>query len=270
MPLHSSDVHSLRRVFMQAFAVHDITEPLVSFDDFASTEKVREIMDAGHWEVVGIRRNGKVQGYVELDELGDGICGDFMKPFDESIIVPSTAPLAELVLRLRDQRRMFVSILGCVGGFVSRSDLDKPPVRMWLFGMVTLIEMRFRRLIERHCTDESWKAFLSASRIRKAEQLLQERDRRNQSVALLDCLQLSDKAQIVARNKMLRERTRFESRREVEQTAKMLEKLRNNLAHCQTITTGDWDAIVILSENLDGVLDGPPDAKDEAPNIPSA
>ena len=129
---------------------------------------------------------------------------------------------------------------------------------MWLFGMVTLVEMRFTRLIEHLCPDESWKQFLSDGRIEKAEQLFQERNRRNQSPKLLDCLQLSDKAQIVARNSELREMTRFQSRRQVEENAKMLEKLRNNLAHCQEFSTGDWEAIVELSENFDRVLNGPP------------
>ena len=43
----------------------------------------------------------------------------------------------------------------------------------------------------------------------------------------------------------------------------MLEKLRNNLAHCQELSPDDWDAIVELSENLDRVLDGPPGFDDE-------
>lgn len=262
MPLDSSTVHSLRRVFMQAFVVHDIAEPLVSFDDFASSEQVLAKMKAGRFEVVGIRREGRVAGYVEIADLGDGLCADFMKPFDDNQVVPNALPLPELVLRLREHRRLFVLIFGRVGGIVSRTDLDKPPVRMWLFGMVTLIEMRFTRLIERRCSDDSWKQFLSASRVKKAQQLLQERNRRNQSLTLLDCLQLSDKAQIVARNPELREMTRFQSRRQVEASAKMLEKLRNNLAHCQELDAGDWQAIVQLSENLDRVLDGPPGLHD--------
>ena len=92
---------------------------------------------------------------------------------------------------------------------------------------------------------------------------MQERHRRNQRLTVLDCLQLSDKAQIIARNAKLREMTRFQSRREVEEAAKMLEKLRNNLAHCQDIVVGDWETIVALSENLDRVLDGPPVLYDE-------
>ena len=186
-----------------------------------------------------------------------------MKAFDDNQVVLDALPLPDLVLRFREHRRLFVSIFGRVGGIVSRTDLDKPPVRMWLFGMVTLIEMRFSRLIERFCLEDSWKPFLSANRIQKAEQLLQERNRRNQNLTILDCLQLSDKSQIVAPNLKLREMTRFQSRREVEQTAKMLEKLRNNLAHCQDIVSGDWEAIVALCENLDRVLDGPPGLQDD-------
>jgi hypothetical protein len=264
MPTNSSTVHSLRRVFQQAFVVHDIAESLVSFDDNGSAEQVRAFMEPRRFEVVGVRRDGRVEGYVELADLGDGVCSDYMKPFDDSQIILDSSPLPELVLRLKDRRRLFVSILGRVGGLVSRSDLHKPPVRMWLFGMVTLIEMRFSRLIERFCPNNTWKRFLSAGRIQKAEQLLEERARRNQELTLLDCIQLSDKAQIVARNSQLREMTRFQSRRQLEEAAKLLEKLRNNLAHSQDIITNDWDAIVALSENLDSVLDGPPGLRDEA------
>ena len=42
---------------------------------------------------------------------------------------------------------------------------------MWLFGMVTIVELRFVRLIELHCPDEQWKQHLSAGRLEKAELL---------------------------------------------------------------------------------------------------
>ena len=132
MPLNSSSVHSLRRVFMQAFVVHDIAEPLVSFDDFASTKQVLALMKAHRFEVVGIRREGRVEGYVESADLGDGVCADYVRPFDDTLVVSSTLPLPDLVLRFREHRRLFISIFGSVGGIVSRTDLDKPPVRMWL------------------------------------------------------------------------------------------------------------------------------------------
>lgn len=258
MPLDPAAVHSLRRVFQQAFVVHDIAEPLVSFDDSASAEAVQSFMKSKRCEVVGIREAGDMLGYVELNDLGLGRCGKYMRPFDDAQVVSDSLPLHDLILRMSESRRLFVSVFGRVGGIVGRSDLQKPPVRMWLFGVVTLIEMRLSRLIERFCSDDEWKEFLSVGRIQKAEGLLQERSRRNQELTLLDCLQLSDKAQIVARNVRLREMTRFESRNQLEKAAKMIEKLRNNLAHSQDIITNDWEAIVALSENLDPLLNGPP------------
>ncbi len=263
MSANSSSVDSLRRVFQQGFVVHDIAEPIVSFDDSTSAEIIREHMDTRKFQVVGIRKDGIINGYVELIDLGHGACGDYIKPFNNSQIILDSAPLAELVLRLNEQERLFVSILGRVGGIVSRTDLQKPPARMWLFGMVTLIEMRFGRLIERYCPDDNWKPFLSDGRIQKANVLLEERMRRNQELSLLDCLQLSDKAQIVARSKQLRSLTRFQSRRKLEEASKKIEKLRNNLAHSQDIITNDWDTIMALSESLDAVLEGPPGLQDE-------
>jgi hypothetical protein len=262
MTLDPAAIHSLRRVFQQAFVVHDIAEALVSFDDSASAEAVQNFMESKRFEVVGIREAGHILGYVERDELDIGRCGDYARPFDDAQVVSDSLPLHDLILRLRESRRLFVSVFGCVGGIVSRSDLQKPPVRMWLFGMVTLIEMRLSRLIEQFCSDGEWKEFLSRGRLQKAEEFLQERRRRNQDLTLLDCVQLSDKAQIVARNVKLREMTRYDSRNQLEKAAKMIEKLRNNLAHSQDIIASDWDTIVALSESLDAVLDGPPGLKE--------
>jgi hypothetical protein len=139
-------------------------------------------------------------------------------------------------------------MLGTVGGTVARADLQKPPVRMWLFGVVTLIETRFTELIEKHCPGDGWKEFLSEARLQKAQVLLAERARRNQALQLLDCLQFADKGQIIARNETIRKSTIFSSRRQAEETVKRLEQLRNNLAHAQDILSGDWETIVQLCE----------------------
>ncbi len=258
MPLHLSSVESLRRVFNQSFSVRDIAEPILSFDASTSALEVKAFMEDRTLEIIGVRRSGLVAGYVERAELGDGPCGESARPFDEGHVVSDLISIADLIVRLKDRRRLFVSVLGSVGGIVSRSDLQKPPVRMWLFGMVTLIEMRFSRMIELFCEGETWKQYISEARLGKAAELMAERIRRNQQVGLLDCLQFSDKGQVVARAEQIRARTQFESRRQVEEIVKRLERLRNNLAHSQDIISSDWDTIVQLSENLDRVLAGPP------------
>jgi hypothetical protein len=249
MTVNASSIHSLRRIFQQGFTAQDIAEPLVSFDAEAPASRVKEFMDDRRFEIVGVRSEGLVVGFVMRAELGDGHCMSCIRKFDESQIVFDSTPLGELVPRL------FVSILGSICGIVSRSDLQKPAVRMWLFGIVTLIEMRFTGLIEQVLPNEQWHSYLSDGRIRKAADLLHERAKRHQDLTLLDCLQLSDKAQIVARDARLRAMTQFESKRRLETATKKLENLRNTLAHSQDITTDDWDTVILLAEQLDSVLE---------------
>jgi CBS domain len=251
-------VESLQRIFREGFSAADIAESLISFDDSTSVNEVRSFMAEREFEFVGIRRRGLVAGLVERADLGEvGAAADFMRDIETSQVIQSSAPFSDVVLRLNDFPRLFVTAFGEISGLVTRSDLLKPPLRMWLFGMITLIEMRFSLLIERFCGGEQWREFVSEGRLQKAEALLEERQRRNQSLDLLDCLQFSDKGQIVARNKELRAQTRFESRRQIEDAFKGLERLRNNLAHSQDILC-DWKIIVQLTENLERVLSGPP------------
>ena len=266
MPLNGAVTQRLRRVFTDGFSVRDIAEPLAAFDSTASAATVRAAMEASGYVAAGVRENGIVVGYLEQAELGNGSCIDFVKPFEDACVVLDTTGFAEAILALTSTPRLFVSVLGDVGGIVTRTDLQKPPVRMWLFGMVTLIEIRFTQMIERNWSADTWKQFLSEGRVRKAEELHAERTRRNQQIRLLDCLQLSDKGQIIARHEALRKTTLFESRRQMDQAVKDLERLRNNLAHSQDIVNSDWEMILALSQNLDQVLEGPtmPERADDA------
>jgi hypothetical protein len=186
-------------------------------------------------------------GYAERESL-NGVCGNCRRAFDEALVLDESALLLNVLLKLNDARFGFVTVLGNVGGIITHADLQKPPVRMWLFGLVTMIELRFTELIERQLPQDDWKLYVSAARLEKAEALLDERRRRNQALRFFDCLQFSDKGQIVARNEELRNLTVFASRRTAEDAVKKIERLRNNLAHAQDIVTSDWGTIVELCE----------------------
>jgi hypothetical protein len=256
MSWNPSSVDALRRVFVEGLAARDISEPLASFDaGTPATEVLRQMLDED-WDLVGVRRRGLVVGYADRDALGGGLCGDRVRPFEEESVVSGAASLADVVLRLSRLPRLFVETLGAVNGIVTLSDLQKPPMRMWLFGMITLVEMRMGALVEAFCKGDTWKEFLSEGRLQKAAALLEERRRRNQSPRLIDCLQFSDKGQIIARNEAIRSVTRFASRRKVEEICRALESLRNNLAHAQDIISCDWETIVALAKDLDNVISG--------------
>jgi hypothetical protein len=254
MNWNASTIESMRRVFNEGFAARDIAEPLVSFDASTAVAEVLELMEKRTFDVVGVRREGVVVGCVERADLCGATCGEHLRAIDAPI--SDSACLTDVVLGLAKSPRLFVQVLGATGGIITMSDLQKPPVRMWLFGMITLMEMRMTRLIQLKCQGDSWKQYLSESRLQKAEALLEERKRRNQNLDLIDCLQISDKGEIIARHEELRRLTRMDSRRQTEQVVKMLESLRNNLAHSQDIISCDWETIVALCKDAERVIHG--------------
>lgn len=242
---------AVKRVFMESITARDIAVSLVSFDGTASAAEVRQFMDAQGFDVAGIRTEGRVSGFVRKAGLSTGACNKHRRPLEEAIILSDGAPLLSVLQALHRVPFALIRWLGDVGGIVTTADLQQAPVRMWLFGIVTMIEMRFSELIEQFCPDDAWMRFLSEGRLQKARSLLHERQRRNQSLRLFDCLQFADKGKIVSRHDGIRSATVFTTRKQAEEAVKKLEQLRNNLAHAQDIVTTDWETIVALGEFID-------------------
>jgi hypothetical protein len=243
------------RIFLRNLAVRDIAEPLPSFDYNTPAEQARAALAEAHRSVAGVRRDGWVIGFVLTDELGPGLCSNYTHPLDQAVVLADSTSLIELTQAMKDNSWVLVRLLGEVSGVVTRSDLQDPPVRMWLFGMITVIELRFQKMIEERFESEEWIRYLSPARQEKARAMLEERQRRSQKSNLIDCLQFSDKAQIVARDETLRRQAGFVSRHRADETIKRLEKLRNNLAHSQSIVDTDWQVILGIAEALQRLFD---------------
>jgi len=241
----------LQRVFMRAFTATDLAEPLPSFDAARDAGDVREPMAEAGLLVAGVRRAGVVDGYVLLHDLGRGTCGDCGRPFRADQVLDGDAPLSSVVELLTRHDHVFVSVLGGVGGVITRADIQKPVMRMWLFGVVTIVEMNLVARIRARFPDEAWRDRISAARLARAETFLVERERRGQRCDLLECLQFSDKATILLSDAAELRAYGFRSRKEARGVIKDLESLRNNLAHAQDIVTHDWPQIARMARNLE-------------------
>jgi len=160
-----------------------------------------------------------------------------------------------VVKSLSINQQCFVTILDQVGAIITLTDLEKPPMRMFLFGMITMIEMTMTEVLRRRHPDNSWQDFLSEKRLDIAKKLQEERNRRGQQVELLDCLQFGDKGWIITYDEELREKLDHKSRKETRNAIKELETLRNNLAHTQEIIPSGWQRIVIACSRWESNLD---------------
>lgn len=144
-------------VFTHAFTAKDLAEPLLSLDMNYSLEEAQEIMNRQSLRVVGLREDGEVCGYMRYADatLGPGTCREHVRRFRPGQIIRDDTSLSELIEVLSRQEYAFVAVFGMVGGYVSRGDLNSPVTRMWLFGIITLFEMRMVRLIEKYFPNES-------------------------------------------------------------------------------------------------------------------
>ena len=244
----------MQRLFTEGFIVLDISEALISFDADRDAADVQRFMSEKNLSIIGVRIDGVVAGYITRDKLTGGKCADHMQTFDDKQVLSATSSLQEVMEALAENRYCFVSVLGKVGGIVSRTDIQKPPVRMWLFGMITIMEMFMVRTIEEIYPNGSWQQQVSQGRLKKAEEILRERQRRNQDARLIDCLQFSDKGNILIKNPDLRKDFGFESMRMAKRAVKDLESLRNNLAHAQDILTHNWAAIVTMATRVNKIM----------------
>jgi hypothetical protein len=261
MPWKNTQISRLRRVFLEGFSAMDLAEPLVSFDSDADAPGVQAFMVEKDFDLAGIRQDGLVSGYVRREDLVSGMCQDHLQPFNPmEDLVPDTANLTEVVRSLAINKQCFVTILDQPGAIITLSDLEKPPMRMFLFGILTLGEMLMTEIIRHRYSDGSWRQLVSAQRLTMAEQLLEERLRRGQAADLIDCLQYGDKAGILTHDEDIRKALGQESRSQARRAVKELETLRNNLAHTQEIIPTGWQRIVIacsrFETNLQMITEG--------------
>ena len=242
------------RLFMRAFSAQDIAEPLRSFDAEFDAGRIADYLKDRGRRVAGSARVGKRERLRAAARSGRG-CGRTTTcvTFEEGQVVEGEASLADVVLVLTRHDYCFVRVLDDIVGVISRGEMQKPVVRMWLFGFITTIEMTLRERTMLRWPDGSWTEKLAPSRLQKAQVLRDERLRRGQECDLLDCVQLSDVAKILLAVREERVAYGFGSVAAAKRVVKEMESLRNNLAHAQDIVTHDWAQIARMARNLENL-----------------
>jgi hypothetical protein len=251
--LSGFDNRDFKRLFAEIFTARDIAEGLLSFDADTPCKKVEQNLRHQRRDVASIRVSGSVQGYVRLSDLGAGDCADCLRHFTVDQVVPGSATFSDVIHVLTRHDYCFVTMLNSVAGVIRRDDINKPMVRMWLFGIVTIVEMGLVQLIHERFPNDGWQQQLSVGRLQKARDIQAERQRRNIYCELIDCLQLSDKGQILIEDPASMQRLGFETKGAAKRVVKELESLRNHLAHAQDIVVHDWAQIARLSMRMEEI-----------------
>ena len=228
-------VAHLSRTFSRSLSAVDLAEPLASLDENQSDALGAELMRTRNISVLGVRRAGVVAGWVGANDLASGTLGESARDFCRADVLDESASLDVVLSALGAAEQVFIEWRGAVAAVITRRDLQKPPLRMWLFGAITVLDANMTWAVGELYPGDSWQNQITPGRFQKAVALRAERQRRGSECALLDCLQVKDKADILVSDAASLAALGLHSRGEADRLTRDIEKLRNHLAHAQEL-----------------------------------
>jgi len=234
-----------------------IAEPLrcCAVNELASD--VRAELERLDFDVAGvIDTPGRVVGWVQRASLVEDVCGKHVAAFEPHHLVSDATPLIEIIRMLADFERVYVVVRRGVSAIITRADLRKPPVRLLLFGLVSLLEMHLSYWTRELFPNDSWKEQLAEARQAKVAELLAARRARNEQISEIECLQLCDKRDILASHEQARGMLGLDSKTKAIKVLKAIEYMRDRLAHSQDDFTGEggWPEFARTVEDIERIL----------------
>ncbi len=268
-----TSLKDLRHLFEQQITVDCLYEPLKSCLQNDDGIHVSSEMQRLDYDVIGVRQDKGQPVLQKLlrTDIGAGKCNSFSRPIEPNEIMANSTPLSALLTLLQERAFYFVLVGSTIEGIVTRADLQKPPVRIMLFGLVSLLDMHLSYWIRHLFPNETWRQHLSEGRLGKAKELCDARRQGNEEIDELDCLQLCDKRSLAESSAGLREKFGWDSDEEAVKFLKAMERTRDRLAHSQfDLETGSsWGDIIENVHSIESALSRSDAALDERLSVGS-
>lgn len=149
---------------VNSMLVTTIAEPIECVDASDSYGKACDTMREKRFDVLGVRSEGCVVGYVPLAQITrepDVSCLAVMNESADDFrrsVVKSSFKLFDALQELGQQQRLFVSDKKTdeVVGIVTRADLQKAPIRMMIFAYITVLEIHLTAMIRERYPQDGW------------------------------------------------------------------------------------------------------------------
>ena len=185
----------LRSLIEAGITARAILEPLQSCPAHAPALEIAHMLHERDFDLAGVqeKKDGPVIGFVTTQSLKEGIIRNHLTPLIAEHLISDATPLLSVLSVLKKKRYSFVLVGKGVKGIVTRADLNKPPLRIYLFGLVSLLEMHLGFWARAEYPGETWENQIGPARLKAAKKLQKERLACEQELNLFDCLQFCDK-----------------------------------------------------------------------------
>ena len=247
-----STVTQLKSIFENDITAVSIAENVESLDQNEDVSKIYQIMDEKSFDILCCRNEkDRIIGFWEKDNIDKGFFS-----FSTDEIISDSTSLITVFEVLEKKERIFVIEKNKITRIITRSDLEKTPVRLWLFGLISLLEMQLKDQIRITYPNQEWKEYLTLNKINYAESRFEQRKNINQELDIIECLQIVDLKNIVFKSEILKTKL-FEPsdiKRNRVQFQK-INKLRNIVAHSQNINGEfSWQQIFGLTNQIISII----------------
>ncbi|WP_155759979.1 hypothetical protein [Vibrio natriegens] len=105
---------------------------------------------------------------MNTKDLKDGVIEQYRLDINIDLVISDSTPLASLLNVLQSNDFLFVNHGAKVIGIITKADLNKPPVRVYVFGMLSLFEMHLNSWIRHYYPESSWQPEIKEKRLNKA------------------------------------------------------------------------------------------------------
>ena len=181
-----------------------------------------------------VRRGDNTIGILCREgDHGDSLVSEVMQPLSDGLIVSADMALGELIPHLRESHYQLVVRGGRIDGLVTQSDLLKLPVRMFLFGNISHLEVCLRALVRQVAPWPTWIELLSAPRRRRLSSQYSMLQSSNMEPDSLELTNFGDVVRVLSQIPELGS--------EFSEQAESIRQLRNDIAHAKTFISSEAD-----------------------------
>lgn len=235
----------LQTIFINNITTKFIYEPLACCNLNDLTEEVLFTLNRLDFDILGVIDNDRKIGYVRRQDLEKEPIKNYLHQFEKDQIIPDSTPLTDLFEILNKDGFVFISSENEVEGIVTKADINKPIVRIYLFGIISLFEIHLNFWIAELNERDSWLDKLNNDRIQMAKNLFNERKGNNIELTLLECLQISDKKQILKKTDEFLAKFNY-SKGKLKGLLEHVGVMRNEIAHSQNsiISNLSWSDFI--------------------------
>ncbi len=242
----------LQNIFIDNITTKFIYEPLACCKINDNAFEVKRTLDVKDFDTLGVvDKNQNKIGYIIHQELIDGEISNYVRQFEPQILISDSTPISDLLDILYEKEYVYVLEKNSIEGIVTRADINKPIVRIYLFGIISLFELHLNYWINKNNAENEWLKKLTENRIIAAQEIYKQRKGNNSQLTILECIQICDKKSILLKTETFLESFEY-SKTRFKDLLENSESIRNELAHSQNsiIANLNWKEFVSTISEL--------------------